>query len=74
MVQKGAIVLEYVPSDSQVVNILMKPLAKRKFEMLWERLGLVEIREHFRCKEGVLEYLLVARKAPPQHPRCSLEQ
>lgn len=35
-------VLEYVPSNLQVVDILTKPLHKRKFEMLREKLGLVE--------------------------------
>jgi hypothetical protein len=41
-VQKGAMVLEYVPSNLQGGDILTKPLAKGKFEMLRERLGLVE--------------------------------
>lgn len=35
-------VLEYVPSDFYVVDILTKPLAKGKFEMLRERHGLVD--------------------------------
>jgi hypothetical protein len=41
-VQKGAVVLKYVPSNSQVVDILAKPLAKGEFEMLRETLGLVK--------------------------------
>jgi hypothetical protein len=34
--------LKYVPSDSQVVDILTKPLDEGKFEMLSERLSIVE--------------------------------
>lgn len=41
-VQKGAVFFEYVPSDSQVANIFMKTLAKGKFEMLREKLVLVD--------------------------------
>ena len=36
------VVLEYIPSDSQVANIFTKPLANAKFKMPRERLGLVE--------------------------------
>jgi hypothetical protein len=35
-------ILEYVPSYLQIADILTKPLAKGKFEMVRERLGLVE--------------------------------
>jgi hypothetical protein len=41
-VQKGAVALEYIQTDQQVADILTKPLAKGKFEMFKERLGLVE--------------------------------
>jgi hypothetical protein len=41
-VQKGAIALEYIQTDQQVADILTKPLAKGKFKMFRERLGLVE--------------------------------
>jgi hypothetical protein len=41
-VQKGVVILKYVPLDSQVADSLTKPLAKGKFEMLRETLGLVE--------------------------------
>jgi hypothetical protein len=33
-VQKEAVVLKYVPSDSQIVDMLTKPLAKGKFEIV----------------------------------------
>ena len=38
-VQKGAIALEYVQTDQYVADILIKPLANRKFDMFRERLG-----------------------------------
>lgn len=41
-VQKGANVLNFVPIDFQVVDILTKPLAKGKFEILGEKNSLVE--------------------------------
>jgi hypothetical protein len=41
-VKIGVVVLEYVLLDLQVADILTKPLAKGKFEMSRERLGLVE--------------------------------
>jgi len=37
-IQKGAIVLEYVSSDSQVADILKKPVEKGKFKTLRVRL------------------------------------
>jgi hypothetical protein len=41
-VQKGAVKLQYIPTDQQVVDILTKPLAKGKFEAFRDRLGLVQ--------------------------------
>jgi hypothetical protein len=35
-------VLDYISLDLKVAYMLMKPLVKGKFEMLRERLGLVE--------------------------------
>jgi hypothetical protein len=54
------VVLEYVPSDSQAKDILTKSLAKEKFEMLREILGLVENTFLLPPKEGVLDFYLVA--------------
>jgi hypothetical protein len=41
-VQKGAISLDYVPTNLQIYGILKKTLAKGKFEIMREMLGLVE--------------------------------
>jgi hypothetical protein len=42
-IQKGAMKLQYIPTDQEVVDILTKPLAKGKFEAFRDRLGLVQI-------------------------------
>jgi len=39
-VQKGVVFLDCIPANSQVVDILMKPLAQGKFKMLREKIGL----------------------------------
>jgi len=36
------VVLQYIPTDQQVIDILTKHPAKGKFEMSKERLGVVE--------------------------------
>ena len=42
MVQKGAIKLQYVGTDEQVVDILTKPLSRMKFEYFRDKLGVVK--------------------------------
>ena len=39
MVQRGAMKLQYVATDEQIVDLLTKPLAKVKFEYFREKLG-----------------------------------
>jgi hypothetical protein len=41
-IQKGAMKLEYIPTNQQVVDFLTKPLAKGKFEALKDKLRLVQ--------------------------------
>jgi hypothetical protein len=41
MVQRGAIKLQYVSTDEQVVDVLTKPLSRVKFEHFRENLGVV---------------------------------
>ena len=41
MVQKGAIKLQYVSTDEQVVDVLTKPLSRVKFEYFCDKLGVV---------------------------------
>ena len=39
MVQRGAVKLQYVAMDEQIVDVLTKPLARVKFEYFREKLG-----------------------------------
>ena len=42
MVQRGAIMLQYVGTDEQVANVLTKPLSCVNFEYLQDKLGVVQ--------------------------------
>ena len=41
MVQRGAVKLQYVAKDDQIVDVLMKPLARVNFEHFREKLGVL---------------------------------
>ena len=41
MVQRGAVKLQYVTMNEQIINVLTKPLARAKFEYFRERLGVI---------------------------------
>ena len=41
MMQKGAINLQYVSTDEQVADVLMKPLSRVKFENFQDKLDVV---------------------------------
>ena len=41
MVQKGAIKLQYVSTNEQVVDVLTRPLSRVKFEYFHEKLSVV---------------------------------
>jgi hypothetical protein len=41
MVQRGAIKLQYVSTDEQVVDVLTKPLSRVKFEHFRDKIGIV---------------------------------
>ena len=43
MVQRGAVKLPYVAMDDQIADVLMKPLAKVKFEYSREELGVLQV-------------------------------
>ena len=43
MVQRGAVKLKYVATEEQIANVLMKPLARVKFEYFKEKLGVLQI-------------------------------
>ena len=43
MVEKGAVKLQYVAMDEQIVGVLIKPLARVKFEYFRENLGVLQI-------------------------------
>ena len=49
MVQNGAIKIQYVSTDEQVVDVMAKPLSRVKFEYFHENLGV--FRKDFPCKE-----------------------
>ena len=49
MVQKGAIKLQYVSIDEQVVDVLTKPLSQVKFEYFHDNISVV--RRDFPHKE-----------------------
>ena len=41
MVQRGAVKLQYVATNEQIVDVLTKPLARVKFEYFREKLGVL---------------------------------
>ena len=47
MMQKGAIKLQYVSTDEQVVDVLTKPLSRVKFKYFQDKIG-VENEEELR--------------------------
>jgi hypothetical protein len=42
MVQRKAVLVQYLPTDEQIADVLTKPLAKSKFEYFRDKLGVVE--------------------------------
>ena len=44
MVQRGAVKLQYVVTDDHIADVLMKPLARVKFEYFREKLGVLQIK------------------------------
>ena len=42
ILQKGAINLQYVSTEEQVVEVLTKPLSRVKFEYFHDKLGVVQ--------------------------------
>ena len=43
MVQRGVLKLKYVAMDDHIADVLMKPLARVKFEYFRENLGVIQI-------------------------------
>ena len=44
MVQRGAVKLQYVATEEQIADMLIKPLARVKFEYIREKLGVLQIK------------------------------
>ena len=44
MVQRGAVKLQYVATEEQIVDVLTNPLARLKFEYFREKLGVLQIK------------------------------
>jgi hypothetical protein len=42
MIQKGAVKLQYVPTDEPVADVLIKPLSREKFKYFRDELGVVQ--------------------------------
>jgi hypothetical protein len=42
MMQRKVVLVQYLPTDEQVIDVLMKPLTRMKFEYFRDRLGVVE--------------------------------
>jgi hypothetical protein len=42
MVQRKEVLVQYLPTDEQVVDVLTTPLTRTKFEYFHDRLGVVE--------------------------------
>ena len=40
--QRKAVLVQYLPTDEQVVDVLTKPLTKMNFEYFRDRLGVAE--------------------------------
>ena len=43
MVQRGVVKLQYVATKEHIADVLMKPLARVKFEYLREKLGVIQM-------------------------------
>ena len=43
MVQRGVVKLQYVATEEHIADVLMKPLARLKFEYFREKLGVLQI-------------------------------
>ena len=44
MVQRGAVKLQYVATEEQIADVLMKPLARVKSDYFREKLGVLQIK------------------------------
>ena len=50
MVQRGAVKLQYVVTEEQIADVLMKPLARLNFEYFKEKLGVFQIEVYSKRK------------------------
>ena len=50
MVHRGVVKLQYVAMEEHIADVLMKPLARMKFECFKERLGVLQIEASFQEK------------------------
>ena len=42
MVQRKVVLVQYLPTDEQVVDVLTKPLTRTKFKYFYDRLGVAK--------------------------------
>ena len=70
MVQKGVVKLQYVAIDEQIADVLMKPLARVKFEYFRENLGVLQIEVPRRGSDDSMIHSNMVRGLVPSMVRC----
>ena len=70
MVQRGAVKLQYVAMEEQIADVLMKPLARLKFEYFKEKLGVLQIRFPPRENDETHSHSNMVRILLPSMVRC----
>jgi hypothetical protein len=65
IVQRKAVLVQYLPTDEQVVDVLTKPLTRTKFEYFCDRPGMARMPPSLRGSVNVCSFL---RHSPDRTP------